>query len=87
MPHSAARLIGGFLVLHLGAAVHLCSAASNMAHASPTYVIGHKNPDADAICSAIAYAAFKLARGEQRYAQASAISSAVPSSSPLASRP
>ncbi|MDD2765448.1 MAG: putative manganese-dependent inorganic diphosphatase [Opitutaceae bacterium] len=29
-----------------------------------TYVIGHKNPDADAICSAIAYAAFKEARGE-----------------------
>ncbi len=30
----------------------------------PTYVIGHKNPDADSICSAIAYAAFKVARGE-----------------------
>ncbi len=29
-----------------------------------TYVIGHKNPDADAICSAIAYAALKQARGE-----------------------
>ncbi len=29
-----------------------------------TYVIGHKNPDADAICSAIAYAALKEARGE-----------------------
>ena len=29
-----------------------------------TYVIGHRNPDADAICSAIAYAAFKEARGE-----------------------
>jgi manganese-dependent inorganic pyrophosphatase len=27
-----------------------------------TYVIGHRNPDADAICSAIAYAAFKEAR-------------------------
>lgn len=26
---------------------------------APTYIIGHKNPDADAICSAIAYAAFK----------------------------
>ncbi len=24
-----------------------------------TYVIGHKNPDADAICSAIAYADYK----------------------------
>jgi manganese-dependent inorganic pyrophosphatase len=29
-----------------------------------TYVIGHRNPDADAICSAIAYAAYKEARGE-----------------------
>ena len=29
-----------------------------------TYVIGHRNPDADAICSAIAYAALKEARGE-----------------------
>jgi manganese-dependent inorganic pyrophosphatase len=32
-----------------------------------TYVVGHKNPDADAICSAIAYAAFKEARGEHGY--------------------
>jgi manganese-dependent inorganic pyrophosphatase len=32
--------------------------------ANTTYVIGHRNPDADAICSAIAYAAFKEARGE-----------------------
>ncbi len=30
---------------------------------APTYIIGHKNPDADAICSAIAYAAFKDALG------------------------
>jgi manganese-dependent inorganic pyrophosphatase len=30
-----------------------------------TYVIGHRNPDADAICSAIAYAAYKEARGER----------------------
>lgn len=29
----------------------------------PVYVIGHRNPDADAICSAIAYAAFKQATG------------------------
>src|SRR5688572_9767478 len=35
-----------------------------------TYVVGHKNPDADAICSAIAYAAFKEARGEQGYVAA-----------------
>ncbi len=31
--------------------------------AATTYIVGHKNPDADAICSAIAYAAFKEARG------------------------
>jgi manganese-dependent inorganic pyrophosphatase len=35
-----------------------------------TYVVGHKNPDADAICSAIAYAAFKEARGEHGYVAA-----------------
>jgi manganese-dependent inorganic pyrophosphatase len=35
-----------------------------------TYVIGHKNPDADAICSAIAYAAFKEARGDRGYVAA-----------------
>lgn len=33
----------------------------------PTYVVGHRNPDADAICSAIAYAAFKAARGDRGY--------------------
>ena len=38
-----------------------------MAQATPTYVIGHKNPDTDSICSAIAYAAFKEARGETGY--------------------
>jgi manganese-dependent inorganic pyrophosphatase len=36
----------------------------------PTYVVGHKNPDADAICSAIAYAAFKELRGERGYVAA-----------------
>lgn len=35
-----------------------------MASAHPIYVIGHRNPDADSICSAIAYTAFKEARGE-----------------------
>ncbi len=35
-----------------------------------TYVVGHRNPDADAICSAIAYAAFKEARGEKGYVAA-----------------
>jgi len=34
---------------------------------TPTYIIGHKNPDADAICSAIAYAAYKKAIGEKGY--------------------
>ena len=33
----------------------------------PVYIIGHKNPDADAICSAIAYEAFKKAIGEPRF--------------------
>lgn len=33
----------------------------------PTFVVGHRNPDADAICSAIAYVAFKEARGESGY--------------------
>jgi manganese-dependent inorganic pyrophosphatase len=42
------------------------SASSN----APTYVVGHKNPDADAICSAIAYAAFKEAKGERGYVAA-----------------
>ncbi len=37
---------------------------------SPTYIIGHKNPDADAICSAIAYAAFKEAIGEEGFVAA-----------------
>lgn len=43
---------------------------SSSAIASPTYIIGHKNPDADAICSAIAYAALKEAKGELGYAPA-----------------
>ena len=30
----------------------------------PIYVIGHRNPDTDSICSAIAYAALKNAIGE-----------------------
>jgi manganese-dependent inorganic pyrophosphatase len=34
------------------------------------YVVGHRNPDADAICSAIAYAAFKEAKGERGYVAA-----------------
>lgn len=37
---------------------------------TPIYVVGHKNPDADAICSAIAYAALKEARGERGYVAA-----------------
>src|SRR6478735_7349044 len=41
-----------------------------MAPANPTYIVGHRNPDADSICSAIAYAAFKEARGEAGYVAA-----------------
>ncbi|HEY4302207.1 MAG TPA: putative manganese-dependent inorganic diphosphatase [Candidatus Didemnitutus sp.] len=41
-----------------------------MSPATPTYVIGHKNPDADSICSAIAYAAFKEYQGELGYVAA-----------------
>ncbi len=37
---------------------------------TPTYVIGHRNPDADAICSAIAYAAYKEAKGDRGYVAA-----------------
>src|ERR1035437_4585008 len=44
------------------------------AHFAPssntTYVIGHRNPDADSICSAIAYAAYKEARGERGHVAA-----------------
>jgi len=34
------------------------------------YVSGHRNPDADAVCSAIAYAAFKESKGERGYVPA-----------------
>jgi len=37
------------------------------ANTPATYVIGHRNPDTDAICSAISYAAYKEARGEKGY--------------------
>jgi len=40
------------------------TAASTALPANTTYIIGHRNPDADAICSAISYAAYKEARGE-----------------------
>lgn len=33
----------------------------------PIYILGHKNPDADAICSALAYEAYKHAIGEPHY--------------------
>src|SRR6185295_6719179 len=36
----------------------------------PIYVVGHRNPDADAICSAIAYAAYKTQRGDAGYVAA-----------------
>lgn len=35
-----------------------------------TYIIGHKNPDVDSICSALAYAEFKSAVGEKNFAAA-----------------
>ena len=34
----------------------------------PIYVVGHKNPDTDAIVSAIAYAQYKKAKGENAIA-------------------
>lgn len=33
----------------------------------PIYIIGHKNPDADSICSALAYSEFKQAMGYSNY--------------------
>ncbi len=33
----------------------------------PVYILGHKNPDADAICSALAYEAYKHAIGQKDY--------------------
>ena len=43
------------------------TSVSSAQSTSTTYVVGHKNPDADSICSAIAYAAFKEARGERGF--------------------
>jgi manganese-dependent inorganic pyrophosphatase len=34
---------------------------------SPIYILGHKNPDADAICSALAYESYKHTQGETHY--------------------
>lgn len=34
---------------------------------NPVYIFGHKNPDADAICSAIAYETFKHATGQEEF--------------------
>jgi manganese-dependent inorganic pyrophosphatase len=45
---------------------------SSASPANPIYVIGHKNPDADSICSAIGYAAYKEARGLHGYLPARA---------------
>jgi manganese-dependent inorganic pyrophosphatase len=36
----------------------------------PIYIFGHKNPDADAICSALAYEAYKHATGQTEYVAA-----------------
>jgi manganese-dependent inorganic pyrophosphatase len=46
------------------------TAASPASATAPTYIIGHRNPDADAICSAIAYAAYKEAKGLHGYVAA-----------------
>ncbi len=46
------------------------SSAPPLNAANTTYIVGHKNPDADSICSALAYAAYKEARGEQGYVAA-----------------
>ncbi len=46
------------------------TAASSASATAPTYIIGHRNPDADAICSAIAYAAYKEAKGLHGYVAA-----------------
>jgi manganese-dependent inorganic pyrophosphatase len=37
---------------------------------NPIFILGHKNPDADAICSALAYEAYKHAIGETEYTAA-----------------
>lgn len=47
-------------------ATFMTSASSSSAQ-NPIFVVGHRNPDADSICSAIAYAAFKEMRGERGY--------------------
>lgn len=36
----------------------------------PIYILGHKNPDVDAICSALAYEAYKQATGQTEYVAA-----------------
>ena len=35
-----------------------------------TYIIGHKNPDVDSICSALAYAKYKELMGEKGFCAA-----------------
>lgn len=37
---------------------------------SPIHIFGHKNPDADAICSVLGYEAYRHARGEKHYVAA-----------------
>lgn len=44
--------------------------AATALESANTFIIGHRNPDADAICSAIAYAAYKEARGERGFVPA-----------------
>ncbi len=51
----------------VGLARSHCGHKMSTAPFSPTYIIGHKNPDADSICAAIAYAAYKEAHGFTGY--------------------
>lgn len=46
------------------------TSASPHSTSHPVYIIGHRNPDADSICSAIAYAAFKETQGQRGYVAA-----------------
>lgn len=43
---------------------------STAATANQTYIIGHRNPDADCVCSALAYAALKQAQGHEGFVAA-----------------
>ena len=50
-------------VLQKGLACLVCLKPLNMKRQSPVYIIGHRNPDTDSICSAICYAHLKAELG------------------------